>query len=561
MTRIYLLILSLVFMLFSVILSDGNKYEIDLTNEKRNSISQETIKILENLEDKIYIKIYLEGELPSEFFRLQKHCIQLIEKFNSYSNFEIEYELINPSQSETKKQREEYYRQIFESGVHPIWVKSTTKSVNNTQLCFPGAIVSFQEKEVALQIFTNIYFNDTTRATHYEIQHSINKLENNLIKSIIDISEKKKNIAFIHGNGELDTNYTKSSINILSEYYTVHQFDISKYEIDSSTGKLNIQKQLDRIQEFDAIIIAKATEKFQNLDKFILDQYIINGGRILCLLDGTQSNINNFNGNYYFPIESNFLNLEDLFSHYGFKINNNLIQDKNCRKIPLQSINGVQYFNWPYHLLISNNSPHIISRGIDTLISEFTSSISIIDSSKCTVLLSSTINSNLVYSGGVVDLNLAKTGINNPTHNQQHTISILVEGSFESFYKNSDLTDSLNLNYSTDNAKIIVVSDGDIIRNNINPPNFYFELGYDAYQKKVYSANSNFILNSIQYLCGDENLTKIRNKTKEELRIINTKKIKGKTLLIKVGNTLIPLFILFLIYFIFTYIRKQKYAK
>ncbi|MGY8950923.1 MAG: DUF7088 domain-containing protein, partial [Flavobacteriales bacterium] len=302
MTRIYLLILSLVFMLFSVILSDGNKYEIDLTNEKRNSISQETIKILENLEDKIYIKIYLEGELPFEFFRLQKHCIQLIEKFNSYSNFEIEYELINPSQSETKKQREEYYRQIFESGVHPIWVKSTTKLVNNTQLCFPGAIVSFQEKEVALQIFTNIYFNDTTRATHYEIQHSINELENNLIKSIIDISEKKKNIAFIHGNGELDTNYTKSSINILSEYYTVHQFDISKYEIDSSTGKLNIQKQLDRIQEFDAIIIAKATEKFQKFDKFILDQYIINGGRILCLLEGTQSNINNFNGNYYFPI-------------------------------------------------------------------------------------------------------------------------------------------------------------------------------------------------------------------------------------------------------------------
>ena len=154
-----------------------------------------------------------------------------------------------------------------------------------------------------------------------------------------------------------------------------------------------------------------------------------------------------------------------------------------------------------------------------------------------------------------------KTGINNPTHNQQHIISILVEGSFESFYKNWELTDSLNLNYSTDNAKIIVVSDGDIIRNNINPPNFYFELGYDAYQKKVYSANSNFILNSIQYLCGDENLTKIRNKTKEELRIINTKKIKEKTLLIKVGNTLIPLFILFLIYFIFTYIRKQKYAK
>ena len=561
MTRIYLLILSLVFMLFSVILSDRNKYEIDLTNEKRNSISKETIKILENLEDKIYIKIYLEGELPSEFFRLQKHCIQLIEKFNSYSNFEIEYELINPSKSETKKQREEYYRQIFESGVYPIWVKSTTKLANNTQLCFPGAIVSFQEKEVALQIFTNIYFNDTTKATHYEIQHSINELENNLIKSIIDISEKKKNIAFIHGNGELDTNYTKSSINILSDYYTVHQFDISKYEIDSSTGKLNIQKQLDRIQEFDAIIIAKATEKFQNLDKFILDQYIINGGRILCLLDGTQSNINNFNGNYYFPIESNFLNLEDLFSHYGFKINNNLIQDKNCRKIPLQSVNGVQYFNWPYHLLISNSSPHIISRGIDTLISEFTSSISIIDSSKCTVLLSSTSNSNIVYSGGVVDLNLAKTGINNPTHNQQHTISILVEGSFESFYKNSNLTDSLNLNYSTDNAKIIVVSDGDIIRNNINPPNFYFELGYDAYQKKVYSANSNFILNSIQYLCGDVNLTKIRNKTKEELRIIKTKKIKGKTLLIKVGNTLIPLFILFLIYFIFTYIRKQKYAK
>ena len=198
MSKIYLFILSLILILSSIILTDIIKYEIDLTTEKRNSISEETIKILENLEDKIYIKIYLDGDLPSEFIRLQEHCIQLIEKFNSYSKFEIEYQLINPSESENKKQREEYYRQIFESGVHPIWVKSTTKSGNNTQFCFPGAIISFQEKEVALQIFTNVYFNDTTKATHYEIQHSINQLEYNLIKSIVEISENKKNIAFIH---------------------------------------------------------------------------------------------------------------------------------------------------------------------------------------------------------------------------------------------------------------------------------------------------------------------------------------------------------------------------
>ena len=562
MSKIYLFILSLILILSSVILTDINKYEIDLTTEKRNSISEETIKILENLEDKIYIKIYLDGDLPSEFIRLQKYCIQLIEKFNSYSKFEIEYQLINPFESEIKQQREIYTQQIFESGVHPIWLKSTTKSANNTQFCFPGAIISFQEKEVALQIFTNVYFNDTTKATHYEIQHSINQLEYNLIKSIVDISENKNNIAFIHGNGELDTNYTKSINNTLSELYTVHQFDLSKYKIDTNTGDLNIQNQINRINKFDAIIIAKATEKFQNLDKFVLDQYLINGGRILYLLDGTNASIDNFNGKYYFPIESNSLNLDDLFEHYGFKINNNLIQDKNCRKIPLQSNSGVKYFNWPYHLFISNNNQHIITKGIDTLISEFTSSISIDDKSKCTVLLSSTSNSNVIYSGAVVELQLAKNGINkNQIQNKKYPLSVLVEGSFESFYKNHNLFDSLKLKKSTDNAKMIIVSDGDIIKNNINPPNFYYELGYDPYHKKVYTANSNFILNSIQYLCGDENLIKIRNKTKEELRIINPEKTKGKILLIKLVNTLFPLFILFLIYLTFTYIRKQKYAK
>ena len=481
------------------------QFQSSIINFKK-TISDESVEIIENIEDKIYIKIYLDGKLSEGLKGLQTKCIELIEELNQYSTHKIEYVLINPSESENKEKNEGYYLQLLESGMNPIWVKNET----DTNIYFPAATISYRENSLNTQLFNNESFYDTIDATLDEVESSIQNLEYNIISTIYKITNKRKTIAFIQGNGELDSNGVHSISNTINEFYDVEHFDITKFT--DSINANSVQEKINSMKKYTAIIIAKPTITFQNTDLLLLDQYLMNGGKILWVVDGTNSHLNNFDGTYSFPIQNNNLNLNNLFSSYGFKVNSDLIQDKNCRYIPLETPKGIQYYKWPYHLKIFNKNKHTITLGIDTVVSEFTSSITLTDSNiSSTSLLYSSTESHLDLEGQYVELSVINNGINEQKfQNQNHIISAVLEGVFKSPF-NSNV---IQLKKESPETKMIIISDGDIIENRIKAPNFLFELGFDPLERKIFNGNTNFILNSVQYLCGDENLIKIKNESK-----------------------------------------------
>ncbi|MGY8987825.1 MAG: Gldg family protein, partial [Flavobacteriales bacterium] len=418
--------------------------------------------------------------------------------------------------------------------------------------------------------YENYFYNNSEQDPYtieqYDIQQSINKLEYNFIKSIHKICEdNQRHIAFLSGNGELDSTNTIDIRNTLSEFYSVEYFDISMYEMDSVSGNFNRRNQIDRINKFDIIIIAKPTEIFQKEDKILIDQYLMNGGRILFLLDGTDASMNNLkNEEISFPINKNHLNLDDLFENYGFKIHNNLIQDLESTKIPIKIYSGeIKYFDWVYNPKITPKSDHIISTSIDSILTDFSSNIEIINSEiNSSVLLTSSKKSRLIYSGGEVSLEILRNPPQKNNFNKgEQIISVLLEGKFTSQYKNTKDSNTINFVSEINDGKMIVVSDGDIIGNKVNPPNFYYPLGFYKYSNSVFKGNKDFVLNSVQYLCNDEDLIKIRSKKKEKLRLLDSQKTDNNNTLIKLKNTIIPQIILLLIFFSFYYYRKIKYGK
>ncbi|MBT3417534.1 MAG: gliding motility-associated ABC transporter substrate-binding protein GldG [Flavobacteriales bacterium] len=559
-----------ILILINILLSN-NHTKWDLTKEKRHSISEESIDILKNIDDKIYITIYLDGSLPSQFEKLKKSTEHILHTFKSYSNKNIEFEFVNPLESEDKEKRDVMRKNLAENNIYPIWVKSKNKNITTTQITFPAANIHYNNKSMSVNLFYENYFynnseQDPYTIEQYDIQQSINKLEYNFIKSIHKICENnQKHIAFLSGNGELDSTNTFDIRNTLSEFYSVEYFDISMYEMDSVSGNLKIQEQLDRINKFDVAIISKPTEKFQNLDKFLIDQYIMNGGKVLCLLDGTDASMNNFtNGEISFPINKNNLNLDDLFENYGFNINNNLIQDLESTKIPITMGTGeIKYFDWVYNPIITLKSDHIISTSIDSILTDFSSNIEIINSEiNSSVLLTSSKKSRLIYSGGEVSLDILSNPPQKNNFNKgEQIISVLLEGRFASQYKNTTISNTINFVSENNDGKMIVVSDGDIIGNKVNPPNFYFPLGFYKYNNSVFKGNKDFVLNSVQYLCDDKDLIKIRNKKKEKLRLLDSEKTDNNHSFIKLKNIIIPQIILLLIFFSFHYYRKIKYGK
>jgi len=559
-----------ILILINILLSN-NHTKWDLTKEKRHSISEESIDILKNIDDKIYITIYLDGSLPSQFEKLKKSTEHILHTFKSYSNKNIEFEFVNPLESEDKEKRDVMRKNLAENNIYPIWVKSKNKNITTTQITFPAANIHYNNKSMSVNLFYENYFynnseQDPYTIEQYDIQQSINKLEYNFIKSIHKICENnQKHIAFLSGNGELDSTNTFDIRNTLSEFYSVEYFDISMYEMDSVSGNLKIQEQLDRINKFDVAIISKPTEKFQNLDKFLIDQYIMNGGKVLCLLDGTDASMNNFtNGEISFPINKNNLNLDNLFENYGFKINNNLIQDLESTKIPITMGTGeIKYFDWVYNPIITPKSDHIISTSIDSILTDFSSNIEIINSEiNSSVLLTSSKKSRLIYSGGEVSLDILSNPPQKNNFNKgEQIISVLLEGRFTSQYKNTTISNTINFVSENNDGKMIVVSDGDIIGNKVNPPNFYFPLGFYKYNNSVFNGNKDFVLNSVQYLCDDKDLIKIRNKKKEKLRLLDSEKTDNNHSFIKLKNIIIPQIILLLIFFSFHYYRKIKYGK
>ncbi|MEQ8562612.1 MAG: gliding motility-associated ABC transporter substrate-binding protein GldG, partial [Cytophagales bacterium] len=488
-------------------------FRLDLTEEKRYSLAESTKTLLSDLENVVYIEIFLEGEMPADFQRLQQSIKEILDEFKVYAGYNLQYEFRNPSPPEAdNKSRQEIFKQIYDRGINPTTLYVNQGDERSEKIIFPGAIVNYLNMEMPVN-FLKYNYNAGTRA---QLNQSIEGLEYELISTIKKLSKpKKKKIAFLQGHGELDPIEAEDILRSLSEYY-----DVRRVRLQSATnGDFEGTENLDA---YDAIIMASPDSAFNEVDKFKIDQYLVKGGNALFFIDAMKASIDSI-GNSGSVAISNDLKLDDIFFKMGLRLNPDLIQDQLCAFIPL--IVGYvgdrpqyQMMKWWYYPILNNFAKHPISRNMNGVYSKFISSIDTVKSPgiKKTPLVFTSPETRVLSSPVRLDFNDVRVPPNPQLFNKgKLAVAYLLEGKYRSNFEGRVTQKTAEkFNYKTiDKAsKIIVFSDADIIENDINSKsNTAYPLGYDKFTKNTF-ANKDLILNCIDYMLDDSGIIEARNK-------------------------------------------------
>ena len=539
-------------------------HRFDLTKEGRYSLSKASKKLLSEIDDYIYIEVYLEGDFPAGIERLSLETKQILSEFKTQNDF-IQFTFINPTESKDDKTRNEILKQLYEKGINPTNLQVKNGDSYTEKIIIPGAIVKFGANEIAVQLLKNQIasspdqnLEQSIRELEYEFTNAINQLRSSL----------KPSIAFLKGHGELDGIYIKDLRNSLTQQYSVDEIDLREFEVDS-LGKPNLKKKLRDLKLKKLLLIAKPKSTFENLDKYFIDQYIMNGGKVIWMLDATNADMDSLSNKGSFIASTlRDLNLGDQLFKYGVRINNNLVEDISSSKIPVpvSFVNDVPQWElvpWRYFPVSIPTLNHPITNNLNAVKFDFVSSIDTINTNTKitkTVLLHTSPYSRLVNTP--YEISLQKV-LEQPTQNdfniQQAPIAVLLEGTFESLFKNriNKLSNELPFIKSSKPNRMLVISDGDIAQNQISR-GAALPLGYDNYEKRQYG-NKDFILNAIDYLLEEDALIAVR--TRElKMRLLDTQKINLERSFWQIINLIIPI-ALVIIYGIFKqYARKKKYS-
>ena len=543
----------------------------DLTGEKRYTLSQSTKNILTNLNDIVFFRVYLDGDFPAGFKRLRRETKELLDEFRAY-NKNIQYEFINPSESEDAKERNDTYKLLMEQGLQPTNLQVNTKNGMEQKVIFPGAIVAYREKEIPIELLDA----QLNVAPESVLNHSIENLEFKLINAIQRITRKKKqHLAFIEGHGELSEKEVWDITQTLKQDYVVDRVAINE-NINVLTNRFlkdSIHNDYEIVPKYEAIIIAKPDSAFSEKDKFIIDQYLMYGGKILWLIDPVIASMDSIKSSpSTVAIDAN-LRLQDQLFGYGVRLNKDLIMDLNAMPIPLKTgMMGnqpqISFFPWYYFPLVTPISQHPIVRNLNAIKTQFVSSIDTnrVKGVKKTILLQSSNYSRTVNMPAVISLSMLREKPNESLYKgPPKTLAVLLEGTFKSFYDNRippSLMESKEIGFKNHSKKtaMIVVSDGDIIRNQFKIPGGYpLPLGYDQFTKETFG-NKEFLLNAINYLTDGSSLISVRSK-EVKLRLLNSTLINNNRVLIQVINVVVPVLVVILAGLLLVWFRKKKYAK
>lgn len=526
---------------------------IDMTQEKRYSLSQSSKDLAKGLDDIVYFRIYLEGDLPPGFIKLRNSLKEMLDEFRIYSNDNIEYEFIDPSANPDEKQRVELYKQLSQKGLYPTNLEENDKGQQSQKIIFPGAIVNYRAQEIPMQILkskfggnSDVMLNNSIENLEYEISTVLRKLSR----------EKSTSIAFLRGQGELPTKQISDAANGLSDFYIVDTVSID--------GKLNALK------DYKLLIIAKPDTAFDEKDKFVIDQFVMKGGRVLWLIDKLAMNMDSLekkSTNVAIPME---LNIDDMLFRYGVRINPDFVMDMQAAPIPV--VTGYvgnqpkqEIFPWYYYPLLSAESKNPIVNNLNMVKTEFASSIDTIETESVTktVLLSSSKLSRLQMAPARVSLNILREKADPMMFSRRNIpIAVLLEGSFNSNYENrlpTIIATSSDINFKPKSVdtKMIVVSDGDVISSYVSKKGNVYPLGYDRFTRQTFG-NKSFILNCIDYLCDNKGVLELRSK-EIKLRLLDPAKIEEPQL-IQWINVILPTVLIIVFGLIFTFIRKRKFT-
>ena len=549
-----LIILAVVLLLNAI----GNSFfhRFDLTQDKRYTLSPTSLNIIKQVQNPLYIKVYMQGDLPAEFKRLQLETKQLLEEFQAY-NSNIVFEFVDPLENEDASM--DNIKELYRKGLTPINITVDDKGKQSQAMVFPWAIAIYDNKEVNIPLLKNIMGASTTQKVIGSVQH----LEYSIAEGLNKITKaKQKKIAVIKGNGELqDILMAKFLLQVRESYH------IGPFTLDS-VAKSPVAS-LKALEKYDLAVIAKPTETFSDAEKQVLDQFIINGGKTLWLIDQVTAEMDSLYDSsgttLAYPKD---LNLNDMFFKYGIRINPDLVKDEQGSPIKLAtgeqgSATQFQEFNWKFAPQVYPNSLHPIVKNLGGIKFDFANSIDTLKNGiKKTILLQSSQYSKKIGTPSEISLNsvVEETSPRDYANKGKIPLAVLLEGSFHSMFENRVLPFEHKTFQATGKEnKMIVISDGDLIKNQLDKNFQPVELGYDQRSGNLYD-NKDFLINCVNYLLDDTGLINIRSKDLD-LPLLEKEKVYEnytRTQLITIG---LPIVILLFFGVVFTFLRKRKYSK
>ncbi len=545
----------------------------DLTSEKRYTLSKATKRLLKDIDETVLVRVYLEGnELPPDFVRLQNETKEMLNQFRAYNKY-VEYEFVNPTDFDDPKEQQVFYQKLAQKGIQPSQIEIKTPDGIKQQLVIPAADVMYKGQETSVQLLLGQrYVSDVEL-----INNSVQALEYTLTDAIRRLSRvEKQRIAFLQGHGELERHAIYDIQLALTDYYAMENITLDG-NINSLTERVINPKDSTSISfrnKFKLLVVPKPTKPFSDEDLYIIDQFVMYGGRVLWLIDGLDIEMDSLaNRSQTMAMRMDLgLGFDEMMFTYGVRVNSNLIMDIRCMPVPMAGGSmgnnpQIEFRPWYYFPEVVPLSKHPIVKNLDVIKSEFVNSIDIIDNEiRKTVLLTTSEYTRVVNAPAVVDLNVAQIEPDPRLFNKANLpIAVLLEGAFKSPWKNRlspTFTDIPEMGYrgEGDTTKMIVISDGDIIKNAFNyRQNYPYPLGYDKYTNTMY-ANKTFILNAINYLCGDEDYMESRSR-EIKIRKLNVAQIKENRLAYQVINVVVPIVIVIISGVTILLIRKNRYKK
>jgi len=545
----------------------------DLTEDKRYSLSENTIALLEDderMKDRVYLKIYLDGGLPADIKKIRNSIREKLDEFKVYAGDKIQYEFIDPNGEDDEDYNIEVQKNIYSEGISPTDIQIAQSGKVEVKTIWPGALIDYKGTTVdQIQFFNKrlIASNEDARGL---ADRTINNLEYKLISAIRRVTaDDKQTIGFLQGHDELDEWQTADVRQGLDRYYLVEDVEING--------------QIGALDNVDALVVAQPKKPFNEKDKFVIDQFIMNGGRVLWFIDPLEINRDSlyYRGETY-GISAN-LNIEkDMLYKYGARLNNNTLIDKDCGPIYIPG-HPLGIVDWYFYPLLQRTD-HPITKNIDPIKSEYASTVEIVNQGDAdvqkTVLLKSSGNSLAFKSPVRINYSIVDVEPNfNENGETDLPVALMMEGRFTSAFENrltQEFTASpdFKTRFKSDSTKMLVVSDGDIIRNEVETKVIDGETRYRAIplnvdvfgvqnpnrtSKYIYG-NRDFVLNSIDYMMDDNSLIDVRAKT-ITLRVLDTQKAYEEKSFWKILNIGFPLLCIFILGLVQFFLRKKKFAK
>jgi len=545
-------------------------YRIDLTADKRYTLSPTTRKMLKDLDGVVTFKVYLEGDFPAGFQRLRNETREMLNQFRAYSK-NIQFQFIDPSAGKDKNELDAMYMQLSKSGLNATDLQVKDKAGMTRKIIFPGALVSFKGKEMPLDLL----LTQVGKPPAEVLNNSVQALEFGLINVIRKLSvTQKPKIAFIEGHGELAPIYTASIEAALSEYYDIEHLRIDEQPLSLATQTQNGSANSALINKYKAIIIAKPDSAFarNELDKFIIDQFIMRGGKVLWLVEPVYAEMDSLRIKDKTFALVNDLNLDDMLFNYGVRLNGNLVVDMNSLPIPvvIDQKGNQKLIPWLFFPMLVPTSEHPIVRNLSAIKTEFVSSLDTVETPGVTktILLSTSRYSRVLNAPVTLSLSYLYQQPDPTQFNQPYQpVAVLLEGEFSSLFLNrippafANSPETAFLGKSSKTA-MIVVADGDVIKNQLQPGELRptpLPLGYDRYTGQQFG-NKDFILNAMNYLCDDSGLLSVRSR-EVKLRSLDASVVEAGRLKWQLVNTTVPIILVLGFAFAQAYWRRKRYTR